>query len=165
MISILHKKIQILFALFISCGFILSSCDKNRVFEKNTDIDNYQWGYLDTISFEFEIQNSSVGYNVFSNVRHTFYYNWSNIWLNWELISPDSSFVKDVTNIPLAKPSGDWFGSCSGDICNYQYPIIENFIFPDTGKYQFNVVQEMRENPLPNIMSIGLRIEKIETDG
>ncbi|MBK9459018.1 MAG: hypothetical protein IPN94_06195 [Sphingobacteriales bacterium] len=50
-----------------------------------------------------------------------------------------------------------WSGM--GDIITQQVLIQPNAIFPMLGKYKFELVQDMRLNPLPDVISAGLRVE------
>jgi gliding motility-associated lipoprotein GldH len=46
------------------------------------------------------------------------------------------------------------------DIYEHRIPIQQNAIFPKPGLYRFTFEQNMRQNPLPEMLSVGLRIEK-----
>jgi gliding motility-associated lipoprotein GldH len=150
----------ITFFLIIPFTFLLNSCDKNRVYEENKDIPEMNWNYNETAKFEFEI-NDNIPKNVLVNLRHSFHYGWRNIWLKTSLTFPNDSIYEFPLNIELSQPNGKWFGKCTGDICFYQYslPEFSNYSFVDTGIYSITIAQDMRQNPLPNVMSIGVRVE------
>lgn len=150
-------------SLFLFSVFLFSSCDQNRIYESNYNIDNQAWFYKDTIHFEVEISDLSE-INGYINIRHSFYFAWRNMWLQMNVFQDDSLMYQEPVNVQLSQPNGHWHGKCSGDICFYQYPLKDftNFIFPDSGVYRFEFMQDMRENPLENISSIGLRLEVSE---
>jgi gliding motility-associated lipoprotein GldH len=50
-------------------------------------------------------------------------------------------------------------GTGLGDIFNHQFDLLHGFRFPKTGTYNMTLKQYMRQDPLPDIYSIGLRIE------
>jgi gliding motility-associated lipoprotein GldH len=54
------------------------------------------------------------------------------------------------------KPLGDGLG----DIFDHQIVSLQNYKFNKRGKYTFKIKQYMRQDPLPDIMSIGIRVEK-----
>lgn len=150
----------ITFITTLCLAFCLNSCDKNRVYEQNIDIPNMDWEYTNVASFEFEI-NDNLPKNLTINLRHSFHFGWRNIWLKSAITFPNDSIYELPLNVELSQPNGKWFGKCTGDICFYQYKVSEfqNYNFTDTGKYTFSIEQDMRQNPLPYIMSVGLRVE------
>lgn len=142
---------------------MLSSCDSKRVFEKNTDFEKMEWTYENPAAFDFSIKDNAPK-NLLVNVRHTFHFEWRNIWMKMAITFPNDSVYEMPLNIQLSQPNGKWFGKCTGDICFFQYtlPEYENYTFQDTGKYTIVITQDMRQNPLPEIMSIGLRVENAQ---
>lgn len=141
--------------------FIFSSCDKATVFEQNTDLKHFEWTYDNIISYAVEI-NDLEPKNVFINFRHTHFFGFRNVRLKLKFVSPSAKETLTNINIPLSEPNGRWYGDCYGDICDIQYliPKFEHYIFNETGTYTFSIIQDMRDNPLKNVMSSGLRIEK-----
>ncbi|MGB1248759.1 MAG: gliding motility lipoprotein GldH [Chitinophagales bacterium] len=147
------------FIVLIVVLLSLGSCDKGRTYEKNVDIAGSEWMYEDTVTFEVAIADT-LPKNVFVNFRHGFYYGWRNAWLKLKTIQPTGEFGEQSLNVQLSQPDGQWYGDCSGDICMMRYPVVIGYAFPDTGTYTFQFVQDMRQNPLPEVMSIGLRVEE-----
>lgn len=150
------KSLKFLTAILI---ITLFSCDNNRVFEKNTDFKLFEWEHDSEVVFNFKIEDEKPK-NVLVNFRHTSVFLSRNVLLSLKITNPKNETEKIDINIPLSEPNGMWFGDCSGNICDIQFPI--NYTFIDTGNYIFSFTQNMRENPLSNIMSIGLRIENPE---
>lgn len=150
---------RIVLYILIILGFSLQACDQNVVYEKNIDIPKYQWEQNDSLSFEFNIEDE-LNKNLFLNVRHRFEYGWRNMWVNMQVHFPNDSVYNTPINISMSQPDGHWFGECSGDICNLQFEVQDyyNYAFMP-GTYRFVFSHEMRENPLPNIMSFGIRLE------
>jgi gliding motility-associated lipoprotein GldH len=93
-------------------------------------------------------------------VRHTNAYPYSNIWLNVYYKEPgDSSFTRTRVEIPLAEPSGKWLGRGMGEIYE-QRMFIDQLHLDRVGKYEMRLEQNMRVNELPEILQVGLRLEK-----
>ena len=82
--------------------------------------------------------------------------------VNLVIISPTGKTETQSINMLLSEPNGRWFSDCSGDICLIKYPLttFSNYSFKEKGVYTFKIIQDMRENPIEHIMSVGLRIEK-----
>jgi len=142
-------------------GFLFSACDPNRVFETNEQIKDYNWEYKDVKTFKVEIQDTAARYNLIVNMRHSFQFEWRNVYVQIATQSPDSSLQEKRVNLILAEPDGKWFGNCMGDNCDMHFYIQSNAIFPKKGIYTFKIRQDMRVNPLPLLKSIGLRVEKV----
>jgi gliding motility-associated lipoprotein GldH len=73
---------------------------------------------------------------------------------------PDGKPTPQRVEMPLADMSGKWLGSGLDDIYEHRIPIKEKAILNKPGVYRFIFEQNMRQNPLPDIMNVGLRIEK-----
>jgi len=140
--------------------FSLSACDKSVLVEENKQIDNYSWSYEDAKSFEVNIPDTNQQYNILVNLRHSFNFEWRNMWVNIQTVFPDGTSFNKRVNLLMSEPGGEWHGSCLGDNCDLQVVIQKAAYFPQKGKYTFKISQDMRVNPLPLVKSVGLRIEK-----
>ncbi len=138
----------------------LSSCDKKLVLDENQQVKNYRWSYEDAKSFTAAINDTSITYNIYINVRHSFQFEWRNVWVNIETVFPDGHSFNKRVNLLLSEPDGHWYAKCLGDNCDIQIPIQQNAYFPQPGNYTFKITQDMRVDPLPHFKSIGIRIEK-----
>lgn len=153
-----RNSAALLFLLFAATVF--NACDKAWVFERNEEIKNHFWDYSDVKTFEADISDTSLTYNIYVNVRHSFRFEWRNLWVDIETVLPDSTSFHKRINLQLSEPDGHWLGDCLGDNCDMQNLIQSNAYFPQPGKYIFRLRQDMRANPLSHVKSIGLRIEK-----
>jgi gliding motility-associated lipoprotein GldH len=139
---------------------MIYSCDSKRVFEQNINIDKELWDYKDIKKFEVAIQDTAIRYNIGVNLRHSFQFEWRNVYVQIETTLPDGKVLEKRVNLLLSEADGKWYGKCFGDNCFIYIPIQSNFIFPNKGKYTFRIKQDMRQNPLKLIKFVGLRIEK-----
>ncbi|MFK7905631.1 MAG: gliding motility lipoprotein GldH [Chitinophagales bacterium] len=149
-------KYIMVFALAIA----LVGCDENRVFDQNTELTDRSWDYENTLSYEVEIADTNLRYNVYVNLRHTNQYTNSNLWVLLYTTFPSGEKLERRVELPLASKEGKWYGNHSGSIVNHQIQIQENAIFPEKGTYRFEIEQNMRRNPLGEILDVGLRVEK-----
>ncbi|MFT4970737.1 MAG: gliding motility-associated lipoprotein GldH [Chitinophagales bacterium] len=153
------------YTLMLLLAMGMNSCDELIIFEKDKDFKEQEWMSSDTLQFEVSIEDQDPK-NLYINVRHRFNFNWRNIWLNLSVTFPNDSLYELPINIPLSQPDGQWFGDCSGDLCRLQYPLapFAQTTFGDTGKYVFRLSHEMREDPLLNMLSAGIRIEQVKLE-
>ncbi len=121
-----------------------------------------QWTYNNKQSFKFEIKDTSAMYNLYFIIRHTDAYPFSNIWMWIHTKQPGAdSFQKSRIEIPLAENSGKWLGRGMGEIWEQRMPITKDdnpMIFTKPGIYEIRFEQNMRTNPLPEILTVGLRV-------
>lgn len=147
--------------LFIFSVLFLASCDKNRVFEDNKDIPDGVWSRNNKVSFQVNIIDSITPHNIFVNIRNSGSYPYRNIYLFITTTSKGIT-VKDTFECILADEKGKWYGNGLGDIWDNQLLFKKNIRFPHTGLYTFEYEQAMRNDDLPMIMDVGLRIEKVK---
>lgn len=150
-------KKSTLLTLFVFV-LILVSCDKTRFFEKNIDIAAQAWSYDNELSFEIN-NTDTLEKKLFVNIRHSSLFSYRNILLKVLVQNPQGERQTVHINMPLSEPNGKWYGDCSGDVCMLRHPI--TYEITDTGTYTFEIVQDMRVNPLNKILSVGLRAENI----
>jgi len=155
-----------LFALIIigSIACSLGGCMPSPYYQKDISLSQHSWYYNDTPTFRFTVTDTTCFYNIYFLVRHTEAYPYSNIWLWIYTKKPgDSSFTRSRIEIPLAEASGKWEGRGMGEIWEQRMPITnvgDSDILRHPGKYEIRLEQNMRVNPLPEILQIGLRVEK-----
>ncbi|MFI5135053.1 MAG: gliding motility lipoprotein GldH [Chitinophagales bacterium] len=155
----LMKAYHTLLLSIICCLIIFSSCDRNRIYEKNVTIDKYIWDSKVKPTFTVDIEDTSVLYNLYINIRHAEIYPFQNIWLIVGTKFPGGTSASRRIEVMLADEEGKWFGEGLGDIWDYRSLMQENAFFNKPGTYTFSLEQNMRQDPLPGIMSIGMRIE------
>ena len=152
----------VFFIVIISILFSTNACDSSQVYEENIEIPNGLWNSGEPIGFKFIIEETSVPYNVYINVRNTNLYPTNNLWLFVTSISPSGKQQKDTVEFILADDKGQWYGSGMGDIWDHQLPFKNNIGFVEQGEYQIILQQGMRIENLPFVMETGVRIEKSE---
>jgi len=149
---------NIVFSILIVSGF--SSCDNNAIYDKNVSIKDRSWFHDQRPQFDVQVMDSTAKYNIYINLRHTNAYDYSNIYLS---MREKGSKLKDTTykkEIKLAEIDGKWLGKSAASLYEVEYLAKENYTFPDTGKYSFTLEQNMRDNPLKNIVDIGVKVIK-----
>ena len=155
------KKNWLLIA-FVSLLILFASCSGSGVFEKNTNIPGYQWNYNFQPRFEFNISDTISQYNLYIVLRHTDNYNYNNIWLNIGTQAPGDTLRSRRFDLSLGSDQSGWEGTGMDDIWELRKSITKGpFRFNKPGLYQFTIAQIMRDNPLKNIISIGMRVEKL----
>lgn len=156
---------SIIFSLAISL-FGLSACDNQRVFEQNIDIEKGKWAKGDIKHFEFEITEPQQSYNIYYNIRNTVSFPFHNLFLTYTLEDDKGNKLSSkLQNMNIFdEKTGEPLGNGLGDIFDIQVLSIENYSFDRPGKYVFKVQQFMRRDTLPDILSIGVRVERFHEE-
>jgi len=153
------KRISTVLVLIL---FILNSCDKSRIYEQNFDFPDNKWEENKELIFDFEVPDHRQMYNVLYNVRYSVDYPFYNLYIKYNLLDSAGTEINqklqgmDLMDSKTGKP----FGKGVSGVYDYRILALPGYIFPYSGKYKIKVRQYMRQNPLPNIYSFGLRLEK-----
>ncbi len=145
---------------------VLTRCDDNRVYEDNTDFDQTVWAADSLLNFRFQIDEPEQAYNIYWNVRNTVSYPFRNLYLTYYLEDTLGNTLKtDLYEMKLFEPrTGKPYGSGLGDIFSHQILALPNYKFDTAGMYQIRLQQYMRQDTLPEILSVGVRVEIAEKD-
>ena len=151
----------LLFYSFIVTGLLFFACDSKRVFDGKKDFTEGYWVFNNPAEFEFEIDDIDNTYNLIFNIRNTSKYQYQNIYLQYYLEDSTGRLVsKELKNIQLFNSiTGVPLGKGLGDIFDVERTFLENYSFTDPGKYQLRIDQFMRQDSLPEILAVGLRVE------
>jgi len=155
-----HKVFFVLLPAILML-FAIGCSDPNAIIDQNIPIENHNWSYSNRIKNAVKIDDANAAYNIYINLRVTGDYRYSNIFV---LVRRNGPGLKGVTRyeVKLANPDGEWLGQGSGNLYSYQVPLRTNFKFPQNGTYEFEIEQNMRDNPLHEVSDVGLRVEKVK---
>jgi len=158
------KWIRRLLLCFVPAALLFASCTTIDLYEKSVAIPGHSWKSSFRPSFTFTIKDTTVPYRMYFIIRHNDRYNYNNIYINLISRQPGSDSTS-TTRFPLelAKNETGWDATGMDDIYEHRIsltPADENIYFRRKGDYTFTVEQIMREDPLKNVLNVGLRIEK-----
>ncbi|MDX1348639.1 MAG: gliding motility lipoprotein GldH [Putridiphycobacter sp.] len=152
----MRKRVSYITVLCLIAG--LTSCDDAMIYEKNVGFENNTWVYEDPKTFSFEITDSLLPVKLSINLRTTTNYPYSNIYMFLHSNYPNGYHDIDTLEFFLADPRGNWLGDNSGTVVENR-AVISKGVFPTTGTYHFMIEQAMRNDSLPEIIDLGLRVE------
>ncbi len=158
----MNKTLYFFYAFLSIC--LLNACGQERVFEKNYDLPEAKWAADSILVFELDIKDAKAKYNFYYNLRNDLMYPYQNIYVSFYLENEKQEIIaQELQNITLFDvKTGQPFGSGFGSVYSHQLaiPKLTNFKFPTAGKYTYKLEQRMREDLLPKVLSVGLKIEK-----
>lgn len=156
-------KIRLHIIAFFLFGSLVMSCDNNRLFEVNNTFENKYWESDSIQIFEFEIEEKSIAYNIFFNIRNSSEFPYNNIYVKYSIEDTLNNIVKQelvnykLFDIKTGKPLGQ---SGIGDLFDHQFLLLDSYSFEHSGKYIFKAQQYMRIDTLSGVLAVGLRVEK-----
>lgn len=135
----------------------VTGCSKLNLYEKLKWFPQNAWASSDTAKFSFTIKDSAL-YKMYFVVRHTDAYHFNNIWVDMHVKDPDSSYtVKREFRLANGQ---QWLGTGMGDVFEHRIAFANNAGKLKPGNYQFTLTPVMREDPLENIVNVGIRVER-----
>lgn len=150
-------RLIVVFILFLSLG----SCQNNddKILMKDV---GEQWKKNDVQTFDFDINDAQNQKNMMFVVRNNNGYPYSNLRLIANIEHNKKKISTDTLNFVLAKPNGEWIGTGFGDTKEIIFQYKLNYRFPQNGNYSVKVIQAMRNNQLPGIEDIGIKIQNLK---
>lgn len=143
-------------------GLMAFSCTQIDLYEKTTAVPGHAWQSSFKPSFEFDLTDSSKVYEVFLVLRHTEKYHFNNIYVNLYIQGPGQDTAMKIQRELKLADNNEWLGDGMDDIYEHRITIgllgESRAIRP--GRYRLQVEQIMREDPLQNVLDVGLRVEK-----
>ncbi|MFT3826550.1 MAG: gliding motility lipoprotein GldH [Chitinophagaceae bacterium] len=150
-------------SLVLLFGYLLtfSSCAPPvNTYEKDVAIPNHAWSSSFKPEISFEIKDSATAnYAIYVVVRHTDAYRYKNIWINVITQPPTGDARTQSLDLKLATDEKGWLGRGMDDIFEHRILIMPSQPLPK-GTYHFKLENIMREDPLDNVMNVGIRLEK-----
>jgi gliding motility-associated lipoprotein GldH len=160
---LLFRTVKISF-LFLVAIFGLYACNwTTGVFEKNLTFDNHEWPSSVRPDIAFEITDTVSAYNIYIVLRHTDAYHFNNIYIRATVKEPgDPKGRTGDYDLQLATNDKGWIGTAMDDIYDARLLIQPKTRFSKSGVYHISMEQLMREDPLKNVLSAGLRVERVQ---
>ena len=143
-------------AACVTC-FLCFSCENEAVYDQYQAIQNTSWEKDKEYYFTFLIKDISVPYDLTLEVRNNNMYPYQNLWVFCSEELPIGPLKRDTIECMLADEFGKWYGH-GISLFQSSFPIRSAYYFPVKGQYTFSFRQGMRNDQLPGIQEIGLRV-------
>lgn len=149
----------------LSIGILLmmgnTGCKQVELYERLQHIPGAAWRYNYQPVFTFNIKDTTSLYDIYITIRHTNSYAYSNIWLESSLQLPQDSMHTQKLNLILAD-NERWLGVGMDDIFMHRIKVTSRpQKLSRAGQITLSLKQVMRQDPLPGIMQVGVRVEKV----
>jgi gliding motility-associated lipoprotein GldH len=150
--------------LFLAFFISISSCNwTTGVFEKNLEFNDHEWSSSVKPDISFDVTDTVSLYNIYLVLRHTDAYHFNNMYVRATVKEPGNTQVRTGDyDLQLATNGKGWIGTAMDDIYDARILIQQKTRFRKPGIYHIKLEQLMREDPLKNVLSAGLRVEKTQ---
>ena len=148
--------------LCVLAGCALTACNSHVVFDDNTNIAQAAWSKEEAVAMMVPITDTLSHCAIYVNLRHNEDYLYDNIFLEVIAVSPKGARVSDTLEYRLADERGKWFGQSGGQWYDCRLPFRSDVQFSTSGTYLFYIRQLMRQDALPGVGSVGLRVVKMK---
>ncbi len=138
----------------------MAACQTIPLSEQNTIHADHQWNSTKPEKYLFNITDTNSLYKVIFVIRHHNAYHYKNIWVELVHSSPGVKAQIQSFNLNLADDQKGWLGTGMDDLYDQRIPLTAKPIKLKYGINEFTIRHTMREDPLQNILSTGIRIEK-----
>ena len=148
------------FFLVLYIAISISACQTIDLYEQVTSYPDHQWASKQINQYQFKISDTNASYNMYFVIRHHNAYHYKNIWLQVNTQAAGDSLQKQTININLADDMNGWMGAGMDDIYDHRVLINNKPMKLPLGAFKISTQQIMREDPLQNILTTGIRVEK-----
>jgi gliding motility-associated lipoprotein GldH len=152
------KFYRIVFGIYFLLSMV--ACQIIPLFEQNTIHPEHQWNSAKLEKYLFNITDTNQLYKIVFVIRHHNAYHYKNIWVELSHSSAGEKAQTETFNLNLADDQKGWLGTGMDDIYDQRIPLYTKPVKLSYGMHTFIIKHTMREDPLQNILSTGIRIEK-----
>ncbi|MBR4403018.1 MAG: gliding motility lipoprotein GldH [Flavobacteriales bacterium] len=152
-----------LYMLFIACAGIFTSCADDAFYVSTVDMKHNFWQRGESTSYEIEITDTTVCYDIALHLRNNESYPWTNIYVISSIEDTTGTLERDTTMCNLFDITGRPTGHGLSNVKENTIVLWEDYMFPHGGEYEVKVSHGMRNVELPGIASLTLRIVKNDT--
>lgn len=141
-----------------AAALLLAACGSNDIYNTFVHMPEDGWSADSLAVFRVDIDDATVPYDLWMQVRNHPDYAYGNLWLFVNIISPDGSRTTDTLECILARPDGRWLGEGWGSYYTLQCPYRAGARFAQPGRYIFRAQHGMRADDIRGIEAVGLRV-------
>jgi gliding motility-associated lipoprotein GldH len=145
-----------------TCALCLSTCTTVDLYEKTVSLPDHEWKSDNKPAFNFTITDTTSLYQVYFVIRHTEKYNYNNIWVNYYYQPPGDTLHKEPREFQLATNEKGWLATGMDDIYEHRIKLAPDAGKLKAGSYKFILENIMREDPLKEVLNVGVRVEKVK---
>jgi gliding motility-associated lipoprotein GldH len=136
---------------------MIYSCGPKSILDQKVDIPQ-PWKYNDLKTFDFEVVDTTVAYDLTIDVAHDADFPHENVYLQVTTTFPDGKKISNPLSLELADDQGGWQGDCNGSRCMTSIAMAQQSYYKKPGKYKMSFEQYTRQDTLNGIHTLQLQI-------
>jgi gliding motility-associated lipoprotein GldH len=149
-------------SFFLVIALLFSSCNNKVVFKKRYDLPDLFWMKENKLEFKVDFEDIKTLYDVDFLLTHHTVYQYENLLLKLEIITPKGSKLGDKYDFDIRGEDGKFIGSGSGDYWDIDFNLLKNLRLDYPGTYTFTISHNMPMNEVGGIISAGLKVHKVK---
>lgn len=146
------------FYLGLACILCSLLACKSPIYSEEQPFREQSWVYGDSLSFAFEVEDTSQLYDLFLTLKHGQEYRYANVYTALRIDFPSGQSRIDTLSLELADEQGQWLGDCSGQACERRFIFLPKARFEQAGKHRLCFQQLSREERLPELHALALEL-------
>ncbi|MBK8502364.1 MAG: gliding motility lipoprotein GldH [Saprospiraceae bacterium] len=147
-------------SVLIILPLMIMACGKSHFYETSLEIEQSNWSYNDTLSYNVNIRDTSIHYDIGLEIVHTTDFAYQNLYIQILTVFPDGKLLSQTLPIDFADHTGLWYGKCRGETCTLKVMLQENALFNQLGDHDFKIMQYMRIDPVPGIKEVAMILDE-----
>jgi gliding motility-associated lipoprotein GldH len=144
---------------FLMLVTLISCTDKNNFKQFEELPESHQWEKNATKTFEFGIDDETKTYSISFLFSHIYGFQFNTIPVSFLLENPDGTTETINKAIVIKEKNGKDIGDCVGDVCDLKTILKENTKL-QKGNYKITISNNFNGPYLPNVIGIGIQVEK-----
>jgi gliding motility-associated lipoprotein GldH len=137
------------------------SCDYNGIAEQQVNIPQAAWHKDSIIPVTFPIKDTLLRCAILLTFRYTDDYPYSNVILSVAATAPSGVTVRDTVEYRLTDDR-EWNKKTGGKWTDSRLEFRTGVQFRQSGDYRFHIAHLMRNDRLPGVGAVGVRVERLE---
>ena len=156
-------KFKEIIFLVIAVFILLLSCNTEKVFHEVKKFDDYKWRREDKAVFSFDLQDTTVNYEMVLNIRYIQGFPFKFLPLTIEITAPSGETLELEDNIQIIKDDHSYIGDGAGSYWDLDYTV-PDYPFHEKGVYKIVIQHALSEEILSPFNEIGVSIYKKNID-
>lgn len=147
-------------ALFILLAGTLAGCGPTPMYEKVYRFEGDKWEQKVKPVFKVDVKDISTEYDFVLTLRTTTDYEFNNLWVYLNTITPSGQKGREPFEIKISNPDGTWAGKKTGTVV--EFPLyFKRRKLPEKGTYTFVLEQAITASTIDEVLDIGFKIKKV----
>ncbi len=147
--------------LLSSLLLLLASCGTDAHYDNMESVGDDGWQQSEVISMDVSIEDASVPYDIYLNVRNTKDYEYMNMFIFLDVTNPSGETFRDTVALSIADENGKWDSEdVSETYVMNSFLTYENHQFEEEGDYTFELAHGMYDASLLGVSDVGIKLVK-----